>query len=56
MSSKNDIDSIITNLSQNNYTFDENLLVKDEIELQQIKNSLKSKNQDKYEIKYGWKW
>ena len=33
MSSKNDIDSIINNLSQNNYTFDENLLVKDEIEL-----------------------
>ena len=30
MSSKNDIDSIINNLSQNNYTFDENLLVKDE--------------------------
>ena len=33
MSSKNDIDLIINNLSQNNYTFDENLLVKDEIEL-----------------------
>ena len=33
MSSKNDIDSIINNLSQNTYTFDENLLVKDEIEL-----------------------
>ena len=33
MSSKNDIDSIINNLSQSNYTFDEKLLVKDEIEL-----------------------
>ena len=33
MSSKNDIDSIINNLSQNNYTFDENLLEKNEIEL-----------------------
>lgn len=33
MSSKNDIDSIINNLSQNTYTFDENLLSKEEIEL-----------------------
>ena len=33
MISKNDIDSIINNLSQNTYTFDENLLSKEEIEL-----------------------
>lgn len=33
MSSKKDIDSIINNLSQNTYTFDENLLSKEEIEL-----------------------
>ncbi len=33
MSSKKDIDSIINNLSQNTYIFDENLLSKEEIEL-----------------------
>ena len=39
MSQKNDIDSIINNLSQNAYTFDEKFLLKDEIEL--LKNRAK---------------
>ena len=39
MSQKNNIDSIIINLSQNAYTFDEKFLLKDEIEL--LKNRAK---------------